>query len=94
MVSRTGVTGERSSVSAAVGPLVASMRERTSLPLAVGFGISTPGHVAEVGRLADAVVVGSAFVRRIGEAGGSPSLVADLESMARQLAGGLERKAG
>ncbi len=90
LVSRTGVTGERSSVSAAVGPLVAAMREITPLPLAVGFGISTPGQVAEVGRMADAVVVGSAFVRRIGEAGGSPSLAAELESMARQLASGLE----
>src|SRR6058998_1029585 len=50
LVSRTGVTGERNSISSAVGPLIRSMREVTHLPLAVGFGVSTPEHVAEIGR--------------------------------------------
>jgi tryptophan synthase alpha chain len=69
LVSRTGVTGERDSLSSSVEPLVASMREISNLPVAVGFGISTPEQAREVARIADAVVVGSAFVRLIGEGG-------------------------
>jgi tryptophan synthase alpha chain len=83
MVSRTGVTGERESVSTAVGPLVRSMRALSSLPLAVGFGISTPEQAREVARLADGVVVGSAFVRLIEQNG-------DLESFARSLKRGMD----
>src|SRR5215468_5081536 len=63
LVSRTGVTGERDSLSAAVTPLVEAMRGVTKLPLAVGFGISKPEHVAELGRQVEAVAVGSAIVR-------------------------------
>src|SRR3954464_14596482 len=66
LVSRTGVTGERASLSNQVGPLIEAVRGVTDLPLAVGFGISTPGHVAELGRQVEAVVVGSAIVRLIG----------------------------
>lgn len=65
LVSRAGVTGEKDSVSAALAPLVASMRSLTNLPLAAGFGISKPEHAAEVGAIADAVAIGSAFVRTI-----------------------------
>src|SRR5262249_6600074 len=46
LVSRTGVTGERESLSSQAGPLIAAMRRVTDLPLAVGFGISRPEHVA------------------------------------------------
>ena len=65
LVSRTGVTGERDSLSDAVAPLVRAVRAVTDLPLAVGFGISKPEHVAELGRQVEAVVVGSAIVRLI-----------------------------
>ena len=65
LVSRTGVTGEQASVSDAVAPLIERTRKHTSLPLAVGFGISTPQQVAEVAQLADGVVVGSAIVKTI-----------------------------
>src|SRR5579863_1900436 len=65
LVSRTGVTGARESLSDAVAPLVRAMRAVTDLPLAVGFGISRPEHVAEVGRQVEAVVVGSAIVNLI-----------------------------
>ena len=65
LVSRTGVTGERASLSASVEPLVELMRVITDLPLAVGFGISRPEHVFAVGSVADAVVVGSAIVRAV-----------------------------
>jgi len=83
LVSRTGVTGERDSLSESVEPLVASMRRMTTLPLAVGFGISTPEQAREVARVADAVVVGSAFVRLIGEGG-------DLEAFTRELRRGMD----
>jgi tryptophan synthase alpha chain len=85
LVSRTGVTGERDSVSASAAELVRAMRRITDLPLAVGFGISKREHVAALGGLADAVVVGSAFVRLIEENAGSAWLETQLESLAREL---------
>ena len=91
LVSRTGVTGERDSLSASAAPLVEAMRRVTTLPLAVGFGISKPEHAAEAGQLADAIVVGSAFVRLVEQFGDSPKLEDELESLARQLKGPLER---
>lgn len=63
-VSTTGVTGERAGLSAELGGLVARVREHTSLPVAVGFGVSGPAQASEVARVADGVVVGSAIVRR------------------------------
>ena len=65
LISRTGVTGERSEIASTVGPLVERARRFTSLPLAVGFGLSTPAQVREVQALADAAVVGSTVVRAI-----------------------------
>ncbi len=88
LVSRTGVTGERDSLSAAIGPLVQSMRSITDLPLAVGFGISRPEHVAELGRQVEAVVVGSAFVRLIEQNIDNSSLEIQLESFTRELKSG------
>jgi tryptophan synthase alpha chain len=92
LVSRTGVTGERNSVSGSLEPLVESVRRTTSLPLAVGFGISTPEQVRQVGVLADAAVVGSAFVHMIERNAASASLPVQLESMARELKHGFELK--
>jgi tryptophan synthase alpha chain len=85
LVSRTGVTGERDSISAAVSPLVQAMRAVTKLPLAVGFGISKPEHISELGRQVEAVVVGSAFVHLIERNAGNASLEIQLESFAREL---------
>jgi len=93
LVSRAGVTGERESLSSALEPLVVSMRKVTALPLAAGFGISTPEQVSHAGRLADAVVVGSAFVRLIERNAGNASLAVQLESLARELKHGFELKA-
>jgi tryptophan synthase alpha chain len=90
LVSRTGVTGERDSLSNLVTPLVDAMRKVTDLPLAVGFGVSKPEHVSELGRQVEAVVVGSAIVRLIGEHGASPLLEAKLESFIRELKGGFQ----
>jgi tryptophan synthase alpha chain len=93
LVSRTGVTGERERLSDAVAPLVRAVREVTNLPLAVGFGISRPEHVAELGRQVEAVVVGSALVRVIEKYGGDPALAQELESLVRELKSGFEAKA-
>jgi tryptophan synthase alpha chain len=65
LVSRTGITGEQENISDAAMPLVHRMRAHTSLPLAMGFGISTPRHVAALAGKVEAVVVGSAIVRQI-----------------------------
>src|SRR4029077_10731172 len=68
-VSREGVTGAREAVASSLGQSVAALRGLTLLPIAVGFGISTPAQAREVAQHADAVVVGSAIVARIGECG-------------------------
>jgi tryptophan synthase alpha chain len=62
LVARLGVTGARSSLATDLGESVARVRQATSLPVAVGFGISTPDQARTVGRMADGVVVGSALV--------------------------------
>lgn len=67
LVSVTGVTGERKSVSEGLGSLIARVRQHTSAPVCVGFGIGTPEQARQVGALADGVIVGTACVRTIGE---------------------------
>jgi tryptophan synthase alpha chain len=64
-VSRTGVTGQRNQLAEDARKLVNRLRRVTKLPIALGFGISTPQQFAEVGEFADAVVVGSAIVETI-----------------------------
>jgi tryptophan synthase alpha chain len=66
LVSVTGVTGARASISDGLGDLVARVREHTSVPVCVGFGIGTPEQAKQVGALADGVIVGSACVKKIG----------------------------
>src|SRR5947208_3278756 len=73
-ISRLGVTGARDRVASGAEALVRRVRAHTSLPIALGFGISRPEHVAEVGTFADAAVVGSAIVSRIAENCDSPEL--------------------
>ncbi|MDA0746438.1 MAG: tryptophan synthase subunit alpha [bacterium] len=90
-VSRTGVTGEQVRVADTVGPMVDKIRAQTDLPIAVGFGVSRPEHAEQIAGYADAVVVGSAIVRRIEEAAGDPELVtrvgAFVETLVRPLRG-------
>lgn len=64
-VSRTGITGMQQTLSQAIAPLIARIKRATSLPVAVGFGISTPEQVAEVWKQADGAVVGSRIVAEI-----------------------------
>lgn len=87
LVSRSGVTGERTDLSASLGPLVEAMREATSLPLAVGFGISTPQQAGTVAKLAEGVVVGSAFVRLLE----NDASDAQIEAFARSLRHGMDQ---
>ena len=87
VISRLGVTGARDQVAADAESLVARIRAQTSLPLALGFGISTPGQVAEVGRWADAAVVGSALVNVIAEHGAAPDVAGRAGAYVRWLKG-------
>jgi tryptophan synthase alpha chain len=87
-----GVTGARASTSELAGPLVKRTRAHTDLPVGVGLGVSTGDQAAEVAGFADGVIVGSAFVRRLLDAG--PDQDAGLETLAgltRELAEGVRR---
>ena len=84
-VSREGVTGEQQSVSSSLAEQAAAIRAVTSLPLVVGFGISTPEQAREAAGPVDAVVVGSAIVRRIGEHGASGEVTARVAEFVRPL---------
>lgn len=90
-VSRTGVTGERELLTKSLPKEVKKVRKRVNLPVAVGFGISTPEQVEAVGKIADGVVVGSALVRVV-EAGG-PNLASRVEAKVRELSAPLLDKA-
>lgn len=68
VVSVTGVTGERAALPRDLGEVVERVRAAADIPVAVGFGVGTPEQVAEVGRIADGVIVGSRLVRAIQEA--------------------------
>lgn len=71
-VSVAGITGERTELPPDLVDNVAWLREQTSLPLCIGFGISTPAHVRLLSPVADGLIVGSAIVRRIAAAGDQP----------------------
>jgi tryptophan synthase alpha chain len=92
-VSRTGVTGERAELPPELAREVKRLRRRLRLPVAVGFGVSTPAQVAAVGALADGVVVGSALVRLVEQLGGDPDLVPAVEQRVRELTAPLRRQA-
>jgi tryptophan synthase alpha chain len=85
-ISREGVTGMQSKVSANLASQVAKIRAHTGLPIAVGFGISNPEQAKLVAQNADAVVVGSAVVNQIATHGKSPELVAKVGAFVKSLA--------
>ena len=68
LVSVTGVTGARQTMAAGLAEFIERVRERTTTPLAVGFGISTPNQAATIGRMADGVIVGSALINAVNNA--------------------------
>ena len=84
-ISRLGVTGVRDRLADGAEDMVRRIRAVTGLPVALGFGISKPEHVREVGRWADAAVVGSALVTVIAEAGVSADLDTRVEEYVRWL---------
>jgi tryptophan synthase alpha chain len=90
-VSREGVTGEQSSLAADISSQVAEIKKHTALPVAVGFGISTPEQAMEVAHASDAVVVGSAIVRRIGEHGKSDALVGKVSEFVAPIAAAVKK---
>ena len=89
-VSITGITGAAEAAADVVGPEVARIKQSTDLPVCVGFGVKTPERAAEIARVADGVVVGSAIVERIGR-GQPPAEVLDFVA---ELAGGAHRARG
>ncbi|HZE88617.1 MAG TPA: tryptophan synthase subunit alpha [Verrucomicrobiae bacterium] len=84
-ISRTGVTGEKAALAPGLADEVAALRKATSLPVAVGFGISTAEQYSRVAEIADGVVVGSAIVRAIEEGKSDP--VGAARAAARRIAG-------
>jgi tryptophan synthase alpha chain len=87
VVARTGVTGVRETIGREIRELVARVRRHSELPVAVGFGISRPEHVAEVWEYADAAVVGSRVVLEIEAHLESADLVQQVAQLTREMAG-------
>lgn len=90
-VSREGVTGMREKMSGGVDSMVEKIRSRSGSPVAVGFGISDPEMAAEVASYADAVVVGSAIVKKIEEKGDRPDLIEHVSKFVSQLVEAVKR---
>jgi tryptophan synthase alpha chain len=91
-VSREGVTGMQQKLSATIGEMVGKIRAHTSLPVAVGFGISTPDQARQAAASADAIVVGSAIVNQIAAHASSPDLTAQITAFTLPLASAVKEK--
>ena len=85
LVSRTGVTGAREALPEGLPQLVRRIRNFTSLPIAVGFGISLPSHVSVLGGIADAAIVGSALMAEVEGAASVDAAVAAVAARVRSL---------
>ena len=85
LISRLGVTGARSELPKELPETIARLRKATSLPICVGFGVSTPQQAADVARIADGVVVGSAVVKAAAES------IAAAEQLVREMRGAMDR---
>jgi tryptophan synthase alpha chain len=86
LISRTGVTGAKDALPDDLPALLRRARKVTQLPIAVGFGISLPGHVSVLGGLADAAVVGSALVSEIENATATNPTASNIDAAAAALA--------
>jgi len=84
-VSMTGVTGSQQVDASAITSAVADIKQMSPVPVAVGFGVSTPEDAKSVAAIADAVVVGSALVKLIAEFSGTPLLQSEVQGLVRQL---------
>src|ERR1700726_3323099 len=87
LISRTGVTGAKDQLAEELPALARRVRRVTELPVAIGFGISQPGHVSVLGGLADAAVVGSALVAEIERAATAEAATAALAARVKLLKG-------
>lgn len=90
-VSREGVTGMQEKVAADLGEKIAGIRAHTTLPIAVGFGVSNPDQARWVAQHADAVVVGSAVVDQIARHGRSPDLVPTVGAYVKSLVSAVKK---
>jgi tryptophan synthase alpha chain len=95
-VSVTGITGERNQIPRSLIDNVGWLRGKTPLPIAIGFGISTPDHVRQLAPVADGLIVGSAIVRRIAEASKKPreAVLKDVGDYVASLIAALNASAG
>jgi tryptophan synthase alpha chain len=91
-VSLMGITGTRDAVSSSAAGLVTRTRQHTDLPVAVGLGVSNRDQAREVAGFADGVIVGSAFVRRLGDAPDSASAIEAAGALAADLASGVRSR--
>ncbi len=91
-VAEVGVTGERAEASANTGDLAARIRERSDVPIVFGVGISTPDQAAKAARVGDGVIVGTALVRRVLEAGSTPEAVEAVSRAVEQLSAAVRRE--
>jgi tryptophan synthase alpha chain len=84
VVSSVGTTGERNELPPGLAELVEATEAEATVPVAVGFGIGTPAQAAEVGRIADGVIIGSRLVRAAGEAGSGQAAAAAVAEFLRE----------
>jgi tryptophan synthase alpha chain len=91
VVSTVGTTGERGEIPPALAELVTATKADAQTPVAVGFGIGTPQQAAQVGELADGVIIGSRLVRAVGEAGSPEAAGDDVASFLSETRDALER---
>ena len=84
LVSTVGVTGEREELPSELADLIAAAKEEASVPVAVGFGISTPEQAATVGKLADGVIIGTRLVRAVADAADRDAAVAAVGEFLRE----------
>jgi tryptophan synthase alpha chain len=89
-VSREGVTGMQKTIAQNIGDMTATIRAHTTLPIAVGFGISTPAQARKVAECAEAIVVGSAVVNQIAEHGKKADLVDRVGMFTQELVGAVK----
>ena len=90
-LSVSGITGERDRLPEVLTSQLRWLRTQTELPICVGFGISKPEHARQLREVADGIIVGSALVRHLEQAGKRPlaEIAADIGSLAKSLAGAL-----
>src|SRR4029077_3078293 len=91
LVSTGGVTGEREQLPAELTELIAAAKEEASVPVAVGFGISTPEQAAAVGKLADGVIIGTRLVREVADAADRDAAVAAVTGLLSETRAALAR---